>query len=88
MGEYTDYNLILANGLGHPMKRTRITALLNAWKSPCFTRNSCFRHQSVAAEENLREPGPVKNSERDSQQSLMTLPAKRAPVIKCSLFIC
>ena len=30
MGEYTDYNLILANGLGHPMKRTRITALLNA----------------------------------------------------------
>ena len=33
-GEYTDYNLILANGLGHPMERTRITALLNAWKSP------------------------------------------------------
>ena len=30
VGEYTDYNLILANGLGHPMKRTRITALLNA----------------------------------------------------------
>ncbi|UYJ28883.1 MAG: hypothetical protein OGM11_14825 [Clostridiaceae bacterium] len=34
VGEYTDYNLILANGLGHPMERTRITALLNAWKSP------------------------------------------------------
>ena len=33
-GEYTDYNLLLAHGLGHPMKRTRITALLNAWKSP------------------------------------------------------
>ena len=33
-GEYTDYNRILANGLGHPMERTRITALLNAWKSP------------------------------------------------------
>ena len=88
MGEYTDYNLILANGLGHPMKRTRISALLNAWKSPCFTRNSCFRHQSVAAEENLREPGSVKNSEHDSRQSLMPLPSKRAPVIKCSLFIC
>lgn len=33
-GEYTDYNLVLANGLGHPMERTRITAFLNAWKSP------------------------------------------------------
>ena len=88
VGECTDYNPILANGLGRPMERTRITALLNAWKSPWFTRNSCFRHQSVAAEENLREPGPVKNSERDSQQSLITLPSKRAPVIKCSLFIC
>lgn len=33
-GVYTDYNLILANGLGHPMERTRITALLNAWKVP------------------------------------------------------
>ena len=29
-GEYTDYNLVLANGLGHPMERTRIAALLNA----------------------------------------------------------
>ena len=34
VSEYTDYNLILANDLGHPMERTRITALLNAWKSP------------------------------------------------------
>lgn len=34
VGEYADYNLILANSLGHPMERTRITALLNAWKSP------------------------------------------------------
>lgn len=33
-GEYTDYNLFLANGLGHPMERTRITALFNTWKSP------------------------------------------------------
>ena len=33
-GAYTDYNLVLANGLGHPMERTRITALLNARKSP------------------------------------------------------
>lgn len=34
VGEYTDYNRILANDLGHPMERTRITALLNAWRSP------------------------------------------------------
>ena len=34
VGEYTDYTPILANGLGRPMERTRITALLNAWKSP------------------------------------------------------
>lgn len=34
MDVYTDYNRILANGLGHPMERTRITALLNAWKVP------------------------------------------------------
>ena len=33
-GAYTDYNRTLANGLGHPMERTRITALLNAWRSP------------------------------------------------------
>ena len=42
MGEYTDYNLILANGLGHPMERTRITALFERVEKSLIHKKQLF----------------------------------------------
>lgn len=60
VGEYTDYNLILANGLGHPMGTDAHHCTFERVEKSLIHKKQRFRHQSVAAEENLREPGPVK----------------------------
>ena len=67
-GEYTDYNLVLANGLGHPMERTRITALLNALIEKNDLPKVVFhslRHSSITYKLQLTG-GDIKSVQGDS----------------------
>ena len=70
-GEYTDYNLVLANGLGHPMKRTRITALLNDLIEKNDLPKVVFhslRHSSITYKLQLTG-GDIKSVQGDSGHS-------------------
>ena len=67
-GEYTDYNLVLANGLGHPMERTRIAALLNALIEKNDLPKVVFhslRHSSITYKLQLTG-GDIKSVQGDS----------------------
>ena len=67
-GEYTDYNLVLANGLGHPMERTRIAALLNALIEKSDLPKVVFhslRHSSITYKLQLTG-GDIKSVQGDS----------------------
>lgn len=67
-GEYTDYNLVLANGLGHLMERTRIAALLNALIEKNDLPKVVFhslRHSSITYKLQLTG-GDIKSVQGDS----------------------
>lgn len=67
-GEYTDYSLVLANGLGHPMERTRIAALLNALIEKNDLPKVVFhslRHSSITYKLQLTG-GDIKSVQGDS----------------------